>query len=37
VQSVPRTRIADDDVDLLSLDLNGYGYRWLRLDHTHWD
>jgi maltose alpha-D-glucosyltransferase/alpha-amylase len=27
----------DDDVDLLSLDLTGYGYRWLRLNHTPWD
>ncbi len=26
-----------DDVDLLSLDLHGYGYRRLRLNHTPWD
>jgi maltose alpha-D-glucosyltransferase/alpha-amylase len=26
-----------DDVDLLSLDLTGYGYRSLRLNHTPWD
>jgi maltose alpha-D-glucosyltransferase/alpha-amylase len=25
------------EVDLLTLDIHGYGYRWLRLNHTPWD
>jgi maltose alpha-D-glucosyltransferase/alpha-amylase len=27
----------EQDIDLLSLEINGYGYRWLRLNHTPWD
>jgi maltose alpha-D-glucosyltransferase/alpha-amylase len=27
----------DDNVDLLSLAVNGFGYRWIRLNHTPWD
>jgi hypothetical protein len=26
----------DEDIDLLSLEINSYGYRWLRLNHTPW-
>jgi hypothetical protein len=26
----------DDEVDLHGLDVKGYGYRWLRLNHVPW-
>jgi maltose alpha-D-glucosyltransferase/alpha-amylase len=26
----------DEDIDLRSLEINSYGYRWLRLNHTPW-
>jgi maltose alpha-D-glucosyltransferase / alpha-amylase len=27
----------DEDIDLRSLGINSYGYRWLRLNHTPWN
>jgi maltose alpha-D-glucosyltransferase/alpha-amylase len=27
----------DEDIDLRSLEINSYGYRWLRLNHTPWN